>query len=386
MKNFLNIFLVALLTVLIFNLFLGNKTQEWLNITFESQNYTVPASVWVKISNFSDEKFSLNACENIEIRKNWKKIEFSQEFCEKNKSIEAETKKVTIIDYKSEYEKFKETWDYNLKVVSWESEFADKTTVSMKWAFSKVFSELVYAPIYNLFIFLIDTFQNSFGWAILIVTIIIRLLLIWPQHKSIVAQKKIQELQPKIQEIQEKYKDQQERGMKLFELYKKEKVNPMWSCGFMFIQLPIILVLYNVILYIWDPSNSFYLYEFLKDFNFETINYNFYGLELLAVWGIQGLVLAVIVAFLQFLQVKYSISKNPLPKKEGVVLEKKAWENNYSQMMPDPEMMNKFMLYVLPLIVWITTYMLFAGVWLYWWISTLFMLVQQIIVNNMFKK
>ena len=78
--------------------------------------------------------------------------------------------------------------------------------------------------------------------------------------------------------------------------------------------------------------------------------------------------------------------KNKNTKTTGVVLEKKSWDDKYSQMMPDPEMMNKFMLYVLPLIVWFATYGLFAWVWVYWWISTLFILVQQIIVNKMLKK
>ena len=51
--------------------------------------------------------------------------------------------------------------------------------------------------------------------------------------------------------------------MKLMELYKKEKVNPMGSCGFLLIQMPILLVIYNIILSIKDPSNFFYTYSFL---------------------------------------------------------------------------------------------------------------------------
>jgi membrane protein insertase Oxa1/YidC/SpoIIIJ len=55
-------------------------------------------------------------------------------------------------------------------------------------------------------------------------------------------------------------------------------------------------------------------------------------------------------------------------------------------MMPDPEMMNKFMLYGMPLMVGIFTYTLIAGVGVYWGISTLFAIFQQLFVNKIIKK
>ena len=68
------------------------------------------------------------------------------------------------------------------------------------------------------------------------------------------------------------------------------------------------------------------------------------------------------------------------------MLEKKKWEEWYSQFMPDPEVMNKFMQYWMPAMVWVFTFTLFAGVGLYWGISTTFMLLQQLIVNKILKK
>jgi membrane protein insertase Oxa1/YidC/SpoIIIJ len=65
------------------------------------------------------------------------------------------------------------------------------------------------------------------------------------------------------------------------ELYKTEKVNPMGSCGFLLIQMPILLVIYNVILHIEDKSNAYYLYNFLSDFNLSSISYSFYRFDLL---------------------------------------------------------------------------------------------------------
>jgi membrane protein insertase Oxa1/YidC/SpoIIIJ len=55
-------------------------------------------------------------------------------------------------------------------------------------------------------------------------------------------------------------------------------------------------------------------------------------------------------------------------------------------MMPDPEMMNKFMLYGMPAMVGVFTYTLIAWVGIYWGTSTLFMVFQQLFVNKILKK
>ena len=385
MKNFVNIMLIVLLTSLTINFFTKNVKKEGLDIYFSTSSYTVPATVVVKASNNTNEKVSLDACKDVTIRKNGDAIKFSDEFCKKYENVEVSTNSFFDINYQSEYKNFKETWKYDLEAnLASGKKFTSSMNVENRWTFWKLFVTLIYAPIYNLFSWLISVFSGSIGWAIITITVIIRLLLIYPQQKSMVSQRKLQDLQPKIKKLQEEYKwNQQLLWQKLLELYKTEKVNPMWSCGFILIQLPIILVLYNVILWVQDTSNEYYLYGFVQLVEKTS---NFFWLDLLGTGWTQGLILAVIIALLQFLQIKYSISQNKNTKTTGVVLEKKSWDDKYSQMMPDPEMMNKFMLYVLPLIVWFATYGLFAWVWVYWWISTLFILVQQIIVNKMLKK
>lgn len=203
-----------------------------------------------------------------------------------------------------------------------------------------------------------------------------------------VSQRKLQQLQPEIKKIQEQYKgNQQMLWMKILELYKKEKVNPFGSLWFLFIQLPILLVLYNVILSIKDYSNTYYLYDFLKNFSISLIEKNFYWLDLFETGWTQGLILALIVWIIQFFQIKLSIMfSSPETKSENVVIEKKAWSDEYSQMMPNQDTMNKFMLYVFPIMIFFITYFFFAWVGIYFWITTLFMLVQQAIVNKMLKK
>ena len=64
-------------------------------------------------------------------------------------------------------------------------------------------------------------------------------------------------------------------------LYKTEGVNPMGSCGFLLIQMPILLVIYNIILNITSLKNEFYLYPSMKDFHIADIDFSFFGLDLL---------------------------------------------------------------------------------------------------------
>jgi YidC/Oxa1 family membrane protein insertase len=54
--------------------------------------------------------------------------------------------------------------------------------------------------------FLLEITSYSLGWSIIIITIILRLILLYPQHKMMVSQKKLQLIQPKIKDLQEKYK------------------------------------------------------------------------------------------------------------------------------------------------------------------------------------
>ncbi len=388
MKKILDFIIIFLLVFFIVNFFNTNKEKQPLvknNIIVKTtkDSYTIPASVQLLIENNTASGITLDTCEDIEVNYLWVKKEFSKDFC---KTINIEPTKTKTIDFSSEYQNFLETWNYIISVKTWEKVYPQAVNIETKWTISKLFVYLFYAPAYNLIIILIELFKGSLGWAIIAITILLRIILLWPQHKMMVSQKRLQELQPKIKEIQEKYKwNHQMLWMKTMELYKKEKVNPMGSCGFMLIQMPILLVIYNIILYIKDPSNHYYLYTFLKDFDFNSINYYFYWVNLLWKGGTTWIILWIVVAILQFIQIKLSMTNNKLSNK-GVVLEKKKWASDYSAMMPDPEMMNKVMLYGMPVIVWIFTYQFPAWLWIYWWISTLFMIIQQLVVNNKLKK
>lgn len=88
----------------------------------------------------------------------------------------------------------------------------------------------------------------NYGVAIILLTILVRILF-WPlTHKSTVGMKKMQEIQPLMKEIQKKYKDNPQRlQQETWALYKNHKVNPMSSCLPMLIQIPVFIALFNVL-------------------------------------------------------------------------------------------------------------------------------------------
>lgn len=94
----------------------------------------------------------------------------------------------------------------------------------------------------------------NWGWAIVLLTIILRLLLYPVNHKQMVSMKKMQDIQPKVEAIKRKYKksskDMEERNamnQEIMALYKDQGVNPMGGCLPLLIQIPILWAFYNLL-------------------------------------------------------------------------------------------------------------------------------------------
>ncbi len=92
----------------------------------------------------------------------------------------------------------------------------------------------------------------SYGLAIILLTILIKLILFPLNQKQMLSMKHMQEIQPKIKEIQEKYKnkDPQKMQQKIMEIYKENNVNPMAGCLPVIVQMPILIALYRSLLHI----------------------------------------------------------------------------------------------------------------------------------------
>ena len=100
----------------------------------------------------------------------------------------------------------------------------------------------------------INQYTLNYGFAIIILTILIKIVLYPLQHKSIVSMKKMQKAQPKMEAIKNKYKkaktdpeQRQKMNVEMMQLYQKEGINPMSGCLPIFLQLPILWGFYNLL-------------------------------------------------------------------------------------------------------------------------------------------
>lgn len=228
-----------------------------------------------------------------------------------------------------------------------------------------MFQTIFYQPILNLLVFLYNIVPgHDLGVVIILITIIIKLILLPLSRQSIKSQKELQDLQPKINELKKKYADNKEElGRAMMELYKEHKVNPFSSCLPLLIQLPF---LYAVFMVFRDGLNNESLslvYPFIQ--RPETISHVAFGFLDLAKPNIY---LAVAAGLAQFYQAKMMMTK----KAEVVV--KEAQDENMMAMM------NKQMLYFMPALSVFIGLTLPGGLTLYWFITTLLTVLQQLYI------
>ncbi len=93
------------------------------------------------------------------------------------------------------------------------------------------------------------TYVHNYGVAIILVTILFKIIL-WPvAQKGMKSMKNMQKIQPKVQKLREKYKDDSQRlNQEMMNLYKTYKVNPLGGCLPMVLQIPVFFALYKVLL------------------------------------------------------------------------------------------------------------------------------------------
>lgn len=235
-----------------------------------------------------------------------------------------------------------------------------------------------YRPLYNVLIAFTRILPyHSLGGAIILLTLLIRIILLIPSQRAMKAQKKMQEIQPRLEEIKKKYKDDQQRLTKeTMALWREHRVNPFGSCLPLLVQFPVLIAVFNVIQNGINPDSIYLLYEPLKNFPLSSIATLFLGILDLQKNNLY--VLPVIVGGLQFLQMKLSMArtKSKIPTKEKA-LEKKGKDD-----MPDIATINRSMMYFMPFLIAFFTASVPSGVGLYWGVSTLFGLGQQIVINR----
>jgi YidC/Oxa1 family membrane protein insertase len=223
------------------------------------------------------------------------------------------------------------------------------------------FHTILFQPLFNALIFFYNTAAfGDIGIAIIILTIAIRFILYPLFRKSLRYQALMQRIQPKLKEIQEKHKqDKAKQTEAMLALYKEHQVNPFSGFLLLLVQLPILIVLYRLF-FGWLNSEHFsWLYPFIHAP--KVLNLSFLGLINL---NGPSMLMVVAAAIAQYAQGRLS-----LPRKK-----KSEWS--------DAERMSARMLALGPVLTVVIFARLPSAVSLYWLTTSLFSVVQQIMVNR----
>jgi YidC/Oxa1 family membrane protein insertase len=236
------------------------------------------------------------------------------------------------------------------------------------------FTALIYQPIYNALAFLISIVPGGdVGIAIILITILVRLVLFPLSLSAIKSQMAMRQIDPILRNLREEYKDRKdELAKKTMELFKEHRVNPFAGILLLVIQLPIIIGLYTVLrseakTLSFDPSM---LYPFVHAPEHASLIF----LGFLDLTG-KSIVLAVLVAATQFLYARLLAPAQP--RKEG---EKKSFQDDLS------ESMQLQMRYVLPVVLGVVSYAASSAIALYFLASNVFSVLQELVVQKLHGK
>lgn len=201
----------------------------------------------------------------------------------------------------------------------------------------------------------------NWGVSIIILTVIIKIIFFPLTKKSSMGTLKMQDIQPKIREIQEKYRDQPEKlNMEMSKVYKESGYNPLSGCLPLLIQFPLIFAMYNLFNNYFEFRGAMFIPGWIPDLSVGDIVPLPVSLPLL---GNQVHLLPVIYLVSQLLF--------------GKITQAGAAGGNTTQM--------KIMMYGMPIFFFFIFYNAPAGLLLYWTVSNILQLFQQMIINRMMK-
>lgn len=394
--TFLLFFSIFYLTMWGWNTFFAEKPDEQAaqeGVTFEVRDSTPVLGHLLEfdIRNVSEgEVFFPPPCESEDSSLSVQRIVsgksvdvFTTDSCDPNSVMgfrlqAGESLKYSIPQYSADI--FTEAGDYTLTLsgvqVGQETKTLTSETIAYREPgfFRKIFRALILQPFFNLLIFFTEILPwHSLGGAIILLTILIRVVLFYPNQKAMRSQRELQLLQPKMEELRAKYeKNPQMLAMKTMELYKEHQVNPMSSCLPIVAQFPILLGLYFVVRDGLSPHLSYLLYSFYPNPDFGAIHTGFLWMDLSQV---DFIVLPILVGLAQFAALKLALVRVKKKKKEG---NHPAPKNDFASQM---EQMQGTMAYIMPVMIAVFTVTFPAAVGLYWFTSTVFGIGQQQLVN-----
>lgn len=227
---------------------------------------------------------------------------------------------------------------------------------------SQIWNTFLYEPFLNALAFLVGIAPNeNMGLAVIALTILVKLVL-WPiSQKSIEGQNKMNKLAPEIEKIKKSGLSREEQAKKTFELYREHKTNPFSGCLLVLLQIPVIFALYKVFLN-GVSFNEELLYSFIKiPENVNTIFLGFLDISQ------KSLPLALFAGLTQYVQAMLM----PKPK-ENKDKKNLSFQESLAYSM---QIQMKF---VFPVLITFISYTISGAMALYWAVSNIFTIFQQI--------
>jgi YidC/Oxa1 family membrane protein insertase len=233
---------------------------------------------------------------------------------------------------------------------------------------SAFFNAVFYNPIYNALVALVALIPGGdVGIAVILVTLIIRLVLLPFSLSAARTQRAMKILEPKIKELKEKHKGNKEKeALETLALYKGEQVNPFASILTVFIQIPVLLALYWVFYYEpFSTINAARLYALTPIPH--SISLEFLGF--ISVAG-KSIVLAILAGITQFLQAHMALSGTMKPS------DTKSMQNDFQRVM------GLQLKYVFPFLIGVISYTTSGAIALYFITTNLAGALQELYVRS----
>lgn len=263
------------------------------------------------------------------------------------------------------------------------------------------------------------TVFNNYGIAIIVFSIILRIILIPITIKQQKSLKKSAELQEEMKEIQRKYKNNPEKlNQETIDLYKREKLSPFAGCFSSIIQLVIILSVfwlvsqpltymkkdldpqviqdYKVQLQQEGNQSTYSEIAIINRFGSEDervrLNMDFLGLDLskvpsnnLSDWTVYIIPLLYVISSVVSIKITNSFNKKKKNEKKAITDGTEIQNSGEPNELEAMEAMNKNMMYMLPLMSVFIAFIAPLGLALYWFVSNILVIIEKIIIDAIMK-
>jgi YidC/Oxa1 family membrane protein insertase len=242
--------------------------------------------------------------------------------------------------------------------------------------FINIYNIVFYKPLFNALIFLINVVPfHDIGVAVIILTIIVRIILFPFTHKSVKTQIKIKQIEPEIKKIKEEHKNnRQKQTEETMKLYREHGISPYSGCLMLIIQLPLLFALYKVF---WNglSFDGNFLYPFLNIP--PVLQIKFLGLIDITK---ASYILAFLAGISQYFQIKLATIKKEFQEKNKKNQNQLGFQDYFSRSFGEQ------MKYIMPVFIFFIASRLPGAVALYWTTMNIFAIVHESIVRNKAKK